>query len=486
MLKISISFSQNSLIGDGFGGRLWYNASNYSVGSYSGYTICGDEKQLYAWGANNYFQLGNPSIGSSGSLVPVKCTNLTQVKYFAAGYIAAVIKEDNSGWIWDKVNHTAIKVIDSVYFVDAGEAYVSFVKLDGTIWSVGKNDYGVFGNGYMFNSYSIIPSKMNIISSGVRVAVSRFATIVLINSGEVYSMGSNSRDQLGVDSFTKNKTLTSPFKISKLNNIVDIKATATCFIALDKFGDVWTWGGEDGIYYKPSREPEKIPALNNIVAISGTDDGNSFFALDSAKNCYAWGACASGECSRNNVLDIAPELVATHVEDIMMGETFSYILRSDGSLWATGQSLLEAQGMNGSIWLNQGNIYRKYFTKINPELPEYGLCKPINIIDTVILNEEELFDDPVLQVPNAFSPNGDNLNDTFRPIKNPIFEVANYKFKIYNKWGNEVFSTNDLIEGWDGQYKGQLCNVDTYFYLITYEILSHKAKQLKGDFILIR
>jgi hypothetical protein len=40
--------SQNLMVGDGFGGRLWYKPYNYTTGSYSAYTICGEEKQLYS------------------------------------------------------------------------------------------------------------------------------------------------------------------------------------------------------------------------------------------------------------------------------------------------------------------------------------------------------------------------------------------------------------------------------------------------------
>jgi hypothetical protein len=51
------------MVGDGFGGRLWYNPTNYTVGSYSAYSLCYDicgtgETQLYGWGANGYNQLG--------------------------------------------------------------------------------------------------------------------------------------------------------------------------------------------------------------------------------------------------------------------------------------------------------------------------------------------------------------------------------------------------------------------------------------------
>jgi len=487
LLKFTDAYNQNSLTGDGFGGRLWYKSSNYSVGSYTGYSICGIDKQLYAWGGNNMHQLGNSSINTNGSLTPVECTNMKNVIFFASGYMSGAIKDDNSGWIWDDYNSTPIKVIDSVYFVDAGEHYLAFVKLDGTIWCLGKNDYGVFGNGNLFDNYSIMPSKMNLINNAVRVAVSDKATLILTSSGEVYSVGANYNYQLGIDSIPSNSVRTTPIKVNKLKNIIDIKATTESFLALDSDGFVWTWG--NGTYYfTQSKEPEKLPNLNNIVAISSCVDGHSCFALDSAKDCYAWGVCDWGQCSSEYGLLYLPSKVATHVEDIMMGESFSYIIRSDGSLWASGQSLPEVTGINGSIWLNLSNNYRKYFTKLNPASSEIGLCKPINIVDTMLLEDlsPPVSTEKIIFMPNVFSPNNDNLNDIFRPINPTPLDFKNYKLLIYNRWGQELFSTKDVMEGWDGKFKGQPCEIGTYFYLITYDTNLSKQKQLNGECILIR
>ncbi len=57
-----LSEAQNSMVGDGFGGKSLYTLTNYSAGSYSGYTVCGDFctefNQFYGWGTNNTGQLG--------------------------------------------------------------------------------------------------------------------------------------------------------------------------------------------------------------------------------------------------------------------------------------------------------------------------------------------------------------------------------------------------------------------------------------------
>jgi gliding motility-associated-like protein len=66
----------------------------------------------------------------------------------------------------------------------------------------------------------------------------------------------------------------------------------------------------------------------------------------------------------------------------------------------------------------------------------------------------KVFIKPDLYVPTAFTPNGDGLNDYSVVIPAGIKELK--YFKIFNRWGEMVFSTKDALKGWDGIYKGQL------------------------------
>ena len=53
-----------------------------------------------------------------------------------------------------------------------------------------------------------------------------------------------------------------------------------------------------------------------------------------------------------------------------------------------------------------------------------------------------------LFVPNAFTPNGDGLNDVFKPVG---IRVSDYRFQVYDKWGKLSFDTNNFDEGWQGE-----------------------------------
>ncbi|MBC8173916.1 MAG: gliding motility-associated C-terminal domain-containing protein [Chitinophagales bacterium] len=89
-------------------------------------------------------------------------------------------------------------------------------------------------------------------------------------------------------------------------------------------------------------------------------------------------------------------------------------------------------------------------------------------------------------VPNAFSPNGDLLNDIFQAtseIDYPVFQM-----QIYNRWGTEVFESNDMHIGWDGTYLGKQQEVGAYIWVINYERLNRKGVMLmrKGTVVLLR
>ncbi len=87
-------------------------------------------------------------------------------------------------------------------------------------------------------------------------------------------------------------------------------------------------------------------------------------------------------------------------------------------------------------------------------------------------------------LPNAFSPNGDGNNDIFRVTARKFINVQ--EFKIFNRWGNEVFSTQDIRKGWDGNFKGVAQDPGVYQYMVRVAYPNGKTQFLKGDLTLIR
>lgn len=72
---------------------------------------------------------------------------------------------------------------------------------------------------------------------------------------------------------------------------------------------------------------------------------------------------------------------------------------------------------------------------------------------------------PIVEAPTAFTPNGDGINETFKLIKHFIVRP---QLEIYNRWGEQVFQTDNLDNEWDGRYKGQLLSNQLFAYVLRY------------------
>ncbi len=104
---------------------------------------------------------------------------------------------------------------------------------------------------------------------------------------------------------------------------------------------------------------------------------------------------------------------------------------------------------------------------------EDSVCHEINIkIESTII------------LPNAFSPNGDGLNDKFLVIQEGIKELI--LLQVFNRWGDIIYNGNELTEGWDGTYKGKDQELGTYIYFLEAINSSDEKIVLKGNVTLMR
>jgi len=90
-----------------------------------------------------------------------------------------------------------------------------------------------------------------------------------------------------------------------------------------------------------------------------------------------------------------------------------------------------------------------------------------------------------LTLPNAFTPNGDGLNETFRPL-HPC-EMSEYNIKIFNRYGQLIFESANPSVGWDGTFKGVKAVDGTYVWMSTYTNTNNNQRMSKkGTLILVR
>lgn len=91
----------------------------------------------------------------------------------------------------------------------------------------------------------------------------------------------------------------------------------------------------------------------------------------------------------------------------------------------------------------------------------------------------------LIKVPNAFTPNNDGVNDKLYPLNADL--TKEFSFKVYNRMGQLVFSTNNPMQGWDGNFKGKRADAGTYVWVLSYiDPWAFKPVSEKGSSILIR
>jgi gliding motility-associated-like protein len=106
--------------------------------------------------------------------------------------------------------------------------------------------------------------------------------------------------------------------------------------------------------------------------------------------------------------------------------------------------------------------------------------------DTLIAQSNTVCIEPKsgVYIPNAFVPDG--LNFLFKPEEAITGSISNYRMQIFNRWGGEVFETNALADGWNGQQDGNPLDPGVYFYIIKFEQPDGTFEQRSGTVNLIR
>jgi len=104
-------------------------------------------------------------------------------------------------------------------------------------------------------------------------------------------------------------------------------------------------------------------------------------------------------------------------------------------------------------------------------------------IDSILILRSKIY------MPNAFTPNGDGINDRFVP-RGPSGAILNYQMLIFNRWGQIIFKDNDINEGWDGTVNNTPAYPGVYIYKVTYDVALDFGKYdnvvLKGYVTLLR
>lgn len=175
---------------------------------------------------------------------------------------------------------------------------------------------------------------------------------------------------------------------------------------------------------------------------------------------------------------VFPELMAEAEPDttIVMGDTA--FLRSSLNLPVTGYEWTPSSSLSCDDCPNPSAFPLETTTYTLVVEDTVGCTEKTTMVEVVVV------DDIKIAMPEVFTPNSDDVNDLLFVRGWNIKELV--YFKIFNRWGELIFETENINEGWDGTYKGEPQNMDSYAYVIKALSYTEKEAEARGSFSLVR
>lgn len=191
-----------------------------------------------------------------------------------------------------------------------------------------------------------------------------------------------------------------------------------------------------------------------------------------------------GSASEQITVMVMPNVVMDAGLNVTISEGESIRLEGNGGLTADSYFWTVAEGFDPErAGLDPSEANSQNPTVSPTETTTFQLassdpCSDIDFVDVIVLPTGQI------AMPNSFSPNGDGFNDVIYPIG---FNFELVRFHIYSRWGEKMFETDVLDEGWDGTYKGEDAELGVYAYVVEYSLGGRESVEvLAGSITLIR
>lgn len=282
-----------------------------------------------------------------------------------------------------------------------------------------------------------------------------------------------------------------------LNIKVTIDSPYTFYlIAIDSLGCTDTSGIAISIIPKPD-----FKVIPNNPAICY---GDSILLQASGGGTYSWQG--GGLTSSDNIIDVSPNSTTTY-NVIINGPACGYadtfdvpvtvnnlpivsVTKSNDVDCSNGFADLTAEGASTYSWYPEKGLDNNFSNRVRATPREnitYTVtgestegCKASSTIDVNV----KTLDDYALSIPSAFTPDNNGQNDCYRVKAN--FDFISYEIQINNRWGQTVFTSENIMDCWDGIFKGTKAQLGTYYYFIRIHTQACGTVLKKGDITLLR
>ena len=223
-------------------------------------------------------------------------------------------------------------------------------------------------------------------------------------------------------------------------------------------GNNYLWTPAEGLDNPYLPNPTASPAVTTTYIVNSTD-----------------GVCFSSSDTVVVTVNQLPIIYAGADADLLYGSTYQlYGYTNGGTIEWSPSDFLSCTSCIDPI-VNHLNTPMTYVLTATDSLG----CRAEDAVHISLTCNEDL-----VYVPNAFTPNGDNKNDIFRIRTYGLSEVK--AFRVFNRWGEMVFETYDVSQGWDGTWQGQACTPAVFVYYLEGTCANGQEVLKKGNVTLIR
>ncbi|KPA15074.1 hypothetical protein MHK_004719, partial [Candidatus Magnetomorum sp. HK-1] len=313
--------------------------------------ILKDDDTVWAWGHNNFSQLGDETTTDQYS--PIHITGLSNYTMFAGGSsFSLALKSDGTVWAWgynyygqlgngtttDQTSPVQVSGLNNVTMIHTGHSYGMALKNDGTVWTWGRNNNGQLGNGTTTDQNT--PVQVSGLINITMIRGGDASSIALKNDGTVWTWGLNAFSTLG-DGTTTNRN--SPVQVSGMTNVTTLDIRYYHCIVLKNDGTVWTWGHNDngqlGDGTTTTRtSPVQVSGLTNVTMLSAGGFHN--LALKDDGTVWVWGRNNYGQLGDGTTTDRNTPVQIyglNNTTQFAAASSHSFALK-DGAIWAWGMN----------------------------------------------------------------------------------------------------------------------------------------------------
>ena len=290
-------------------------------------------------------------------------------------------------------------------------------------------------------------------------------------------------DILGPDTFfCENTMLRLESKIT--NAIYKWSDSSTgSSITVDKEGDYWIEVTENGCILRDTISVEKIEIPEVDLGTDQEICGGDSIALDATSPLATFYLWQDGSMESDfSVVDSGLYFVEVgnqcgsnkdSINIVNIGSPIEVNLGRDTSFCEEDTIILDASTTNGLNYLWNTGSTNNQISVTTPGIYQVTVSNEcFEDSDELIVDMRECCP---IYVPNAFSPDGNGINDTFRVLT--ACEVENFLIRIFNRWGALVFESNNISNSWNGTFRNQSLPIGVYTWFIEY--VTEEGQQLK-------